>query len=234
MNTHLSFLIPLLLLHVACTRETVEEPIFLDETDLSILHLDLQPGVRSLTIDIFEATRLGGEVVAGKLLAKADYEFIPLGLCSRVVAYTLLPSGNYHQTSTRDREFDDKMRLTRELLVDYIYRTSPDTLIVVTGETIYTYDDEARTATCLEYKGGSLSRDDYTSVVKKVYPLKENGRLYHGIREEYALTRAITSCRRVVLASDERNNWTEAYIQEENDATSPLVYDYTKRYINYY
>ncbi|MDR2414792.1 MAG: hypothetical protein LBD64_07400 [Odoribacteraceae bacterium] len=226
----------LVIMHAACIREIGgAEYLRLYDDDLSILDFDLQPGVRSLTTDLLEVVVAGEQVTPGKLIAKSYHEFIPLGLCSRLVIYAISTSGACSESSTRDREFDDRGRVTRELSADYVQAPGTDAISVVTGELLYTYDDKARTATCIEYAGGSLSRDDYTSVVKRVYPLRDDGRIYPGIRSEYAVTRSVISCRRVVIATDDHGNWTEAYSREETDDGLPaLLYDYMKRDITYH
>ncbi|MDR1273210.1 MAG: hypothetical protein LBK12_01545 [Odoribacteraceae bacterium] len=227
----------LLLAGCVLEKET-EVDYYLDDHYFSLLDVDLQPGVRALTIDIFEATQTGSRVEAGKLLAKDDYEFTPVGLCSKKISYTIQPSGDYRESDMFTYAFDEKTRITREVQTRYPRDGAPDTLVTVTT---YLYNDKEGTATCHEYAGKiSDEEKDYLPVSKKVYPLDETGHIYWGLADMYTPSRADAPgiyYKRIILHSDNRGNWTESYLQEEHDINSSAfaaAYDYTKRYITYY
>jgi hypothetical protein len=228
------FITAALCLLAGCTREESDgEKMYLDPRYVSAYQCDLPSGTRSLAITIHEALSTGeGQVVPGKLLVKEDYEFITSGLCSRKRFYAVSPDGEYREEITCDYAYDAKARITRELQT---YRRHDDLLLE--NKSVYTYDERAGTATCIEYAGGTPGNDDYTSVVKRVYPLKENGHAHWGTWEEYNPTRAATPLERyerVILATDARGNWTESYLQEERDGQLVARHDYTTRHITYH
>jgi hypothetical protein len=229
----------LLLSCAGCVLEDTPARLYhLDGHYPSVLDFDLRAGVKSLNINTFEATAAGELVNAGPLLEKKYHEFNPIGLCTKTISYEVLPSRareSYAYTYT----YDAQTRVTRELLEEYTYPGELLTVNVIDRR--YHYDDEARTATCLEYAGNETT--GYTLVAKRVYTLKENGHIFWGVSDDYVSpTRATGELNmrreRVVIARDARDNWTESYIRETHGDTTPApatyLYDYTKRDITYY
>ncbi|MDR1415437.1 MAG: hypothetical protein LBI96_06475 [Odoribacteraceae bacterium] len=208
----------------ACSWETPPvQTYYIDTHYLSLLDVDLRPGVKTLTVDIFQPTRQNDDILPGQPLAKDDYTFTPIGLCTGHTAYNILPDGSHEENYTFRYTYDQNLRITSETRTD---------LSPTVTTTTYTYDE--RVATALEYTTNGDEQNPIP-VSKKIYPLDANGHIIWGLSDDYLPSRATPTENghlRVILRADSRGNWTESYLRA--DTPNPDIYDYTRRQITYY